>query len=269
MTYHAVPRTISCPPRNKSRWPHFLSVALLTACAATGFASSLPWFTSVEEAQKKARLDNKFLLLFFTESDFCGVCDKMKSEVFDPPEFAAFADVNLVMVQLDFPHEKPQDPGEKKMNRQIAQTLHIDTFPQVVVLDQNGKYMAQGGYAEGGAKGYIADLEKVPGMKHVDLDNLNLAAWTQPDPPHKPAAFVPVAPAAPVRYEQLALKAISGGKDRRFAMINNETFRVGDTAKVKVQDLKIQVTCKEIREDSVLITADGKPMELKLGRQSK
>ena len=43
-------------------------------------------------------------------------------------------------------------------------------------------------------------------------------------------------------------------------------WMAGETAKIKVQDGKVEVCCKEIREDSVLITVDGKPMELKLGQ---
>jgi hypothetical protein len=40
----------------------------------------------------------------------------------------------------------------------------------------------------------------------------------------------------------------------------------GETAKVSVEDRTVVVSCKEIRDDSVLITCDGKSMELKLGK---
>ena len=80
---------------------------------------------------------------------------------------------------------------------------------------------------------------------------------------------MPIAPATPTQYAELALKGISGSKDRRMALINNETLMVGETAKIKVQDNRVEVCCKEIREDSVLITIDGKPMELKLGQHQK
>jgi len=39
---------------------------------------------------------------------------------------------------------------------------------------------------------------------------------------------------------------------------------VGETASVKTGDTETVVTVKEIRDDSVLIAADDKPMELKL-----
>ena len=74
--------------------------------------------------------------------------------------------------------------------------------------------------------------------------------------------------ARPNYYAALALKAISGAPGDRMAMINGETFAVGDTAKVRVRDTRVAVVCKEIREDSVLITVDGKPCELKLGAKT-
>jgi hypothetical protein len=47
-------------------------------------------------------------------------------------------------------------------------------------------------------------------------------------------------------------------------LINNASLVAGETAKVRAEDKQVVVLCKEIREDSVLITCDGKPMELKL-----
>ncbi len=69
----------------------------------------------------------------------------------------------------------------------------------------------------------------------------------------------------PELYPELALKVISGAPGHRMAQINNQTLMVGESGKVRVRDTKVEVVCKEIREDSVLITVDGKPMELKLG----
>ncbi len=56
---------------------------------------------------------------------------------------------------------------------------------------------------------------------------------------------------------QLALKGISGLKNRRFALINNQTIGVGETATVKVGLALIKVHCWEIRENSVVISMEG------------
>jgi hypothetical protein len=79
--------------------------------------------------------------------------------------------------------------------------------------------------------------------------------------------FKPVPPTVPIHYGPLALKAISGTKERRMVLINNASMMAGETAKVRAQDQEVVVCCKEIREDSVLITCDGRPMELNLAHR--
>jgi hypothetical protein len=167
---------------------------------------------------------------------------------------------------VDFPHHKPQSAQQQELNQRLAQTLSIQGFPTIVILDQNGRAVGRLGYRPGGPKPFIAELQKIPGLipgaPRVVTPNV-----LQQDPPRKPVIFVPIAPSTPTRYNELALKAISGVKGSRMALINNENFKVGDIANVKFQDKHIEVCCKEIREDSVLITADGKTMELKLGKR--
>ena len=50
-------------------------------------------------------------------------------------------------------------------------------------------------------------------------------------------------------------------------LINNASMMTGETAKVRAEDKEVVVVCKEIRADSVLITCNGKPMELRLGNR--
>jgi hypothetical protein len=66
------------------------------------------------------------------------------------------------------------------------------------------------------------------------------------------------APAAPpVRYTNLVLQNISGPKSHRFALVNNQTLAVGDTARVKLGDSEVRVHCMEIRDRSVIVSVDG------------
>ncbi|MDB6066695.1 MAG: trxA [Pedosphaera sp.] len=237
-----------------------LLICLGLMAAVLPAVAEVEWTTDVPGAIAKARAENKTVLLDFTGSDWCSWCKRLKSEVFDQPEFAQFAQANLVMVEVDFPQNKPQDAALKQRNEQLAQNFHIKGFPTVVLLNGDGKQIGGGGYVEGGAKKFISILEEVPGLKHD-------GAGQQADTVHHgPAPFVPIAPTTPTRYTVLALKGISGAPEQRMALINNQTFMVGETAKVKVQDAKVEVFCKEIREDSVLVTVDGKPQELKLGK---
>ncbi|MDB6112425.1 MAG: thioredoxin, partial [Pedosphaera sp.] len=211
-----------------------LIMTLALICSALpALAAEVDWLTDVEAAQTKARRESKFALLDFTGSDWCGWCMKLKKEVFDTPEFAAFAKQNLVMVEVDFPHHKSQSPAQKQIYAKLAQTLQIQGFPTIVVLDQNGRAVGRLGYMAGGPKAFIAELQKIPGL----LPGTPGVATTttvepEPEPVRKPVEFVPIAPALPNHYDQLSLKGISGTKDHRLAMINNQSLMVGETAKV-------------------------------------
>ncbi|MDB6017042.1 MAG: trxA [Pedosphaera sp.] len=236
-----------------------------TCATLSVMGAELEWLTDLPAAKAKAQRENKFVLLDFTGSDWCGWCMKLKKEVFDQPEFAAFANANLIMVEVDFPRHTSLAPAQQQANERLARTYNIEGYPTIILLKPNGQFAGQTGYLAGGPKAYAANLEKITGLKHMDLAAAAKPAEPdQPEAPRKPVVFVPVAPAVPNHYDALALKGISGPKDRRLAIINNETFMVGDTAKVRVQDTRIEVVCQGIREDSVLITADGKQMELKL-----
>ena len=224
---------------------------LLLAAAHCGAAE---WLTDFDLAQKKAQAEHKAIFLDFTGSDWCHWCMKLKSEVFDQPEFASYADANLILVEVDFPHRTQLSAAQQAANHSLAQKYGIQGYPSVIVLNSSGEQIGRTGYHPGGPKAFISDLEKMPGMKpSVGLAN----KVSEPSPPQ----FVPV---VPNHYDQLALKGISGSATRRMALINGETFLAGETSKVRVKDGKVDVTCKEIRIDSVLLTVEGKTLELKL-----
>jgi thioredoxin-related protein len=210
---------------------------------------------------QKAKQENKIVLLDFTGSDWCGWCMKLKHDVLDQPEFTEFAQTNLVLVEVDFPHHKQLEQTRQEANNKLAQTYHVTGFPTIVVLNREGQALGEvEGYLPGGPHPFVTKLAQ---FLNLELKDDKTSETTEP--PRKPMVFQLPPQAAPIRYESLALKGISGTKQRRMALINNQTLMVGETASVKVQDRHVEVCCKEIRDDSVLITADGKPVELKLG----
>jgi len=119
------------------------------------------WLTNYDEAKTKAKSDNKFLLLDFTGSDWCGWCKRLNAEVFSKPQFQDYAAKNLVLVELDFPRAKPQTEEVKKQNMQLASQYQIEGFPTIVVLNADGRKIGELGYMEGGAEAFIAAIEKL------------------------------------------------------------------------------------------------------------
>lgn len=70
---------------------------------------------------------------------------------------------------------------------------------------------------------------------------------------------VPVNTNAPLgAMPDLVLKGISGGKDRRLALLNNRTVEVGEELEMNHK----KVRCVEIRERSVVISIDGQSKEI-------
>src|SRR2546426_275484 len=150
---------------------------------------------------------------------------KLKSEVFDKPEFADFAQAKLVMVEVDFPHYKAMAHLQRQGNAQLAKTYHVTGYPTIVVLNQDGQPLGRLGYVAGGPKAFIAKLESVARVTNRTAQKPPLS---EPEPPRKPVVFTPVPPAVPIHYGTLALKGISGTKERRMVLINNASLMAGE-----------------------------------------
>jgi len=136
-------------------------VASLVVVAAN--AAELNWLTSLPEAQAKAKAENKLVLMDFTGSDWCGWCIKLNKEIFSQPEFAAYADKNLVLVELDFPNKKPQSDDLKAANKALAKEYGIRGYPTIIVLNSAGEQVGKLGYMKGGPEAFIAELDKLKG----------------------------------------------------------------------------------------------------------
>jgi protein disulfide-isomerase len=107
-------------------------------------------------------------MLFFTGSDWCGWCIRLQREVFQKPEFEPWAKENVVLVDLDFPSKKKQDPKIKEQNQKLQKQFGIRGYPTVVFVTpvkENKSYKlieigaGQGrtGYMKGGPKVWCSD----------------------------------------------------------------------------------------------------------------
>ena len=109
------------------------TIALFTllVVAQLGFAqkAALTWHTDINEASAIAKKENKPMMLFFTGSDWCGWCVRLQKEVFNTPEFEKWAKENVVLVELDFPKNKPQSEAIKTQNRALQQQFAVRGYP--------------------------------------------------------------------------------------------------------------------------------------------
>jgi protein disulfide-isomerase len=136
----------------------FLALAIL-GLSVSAFSQESVWMTDYAKAVDLAKSQNKAILLDFTGSDWCGWCMKMKQETLDTPAFKHYAQKNLVLVEVDYPHNKAQTEQEKQQNQKLGKQFEITGYPAFVLLDKDGKELGrQGGYLQGGPSAFIAKL---------------------------------------------------------------------------------------------------------------
>ena len=129
--------------------------------------STLNWHTDLNKAVNISISENKPMMLFFTGSDWCGWCIRLKKEVFNYPEFEAWTKDNVVLVELDFPRRKTIDPKTLNQNRELARIFGVSGYPTVWFvnpqkLDSNKlNFIKLGklGYLAGGTNKWISAAE--------------------------------------------------------------------------------------------------------------
>jgi protein disulfide-isomerase len=135
---------------------------LFALLATSAIAAAADWQTDYGKALEMAKSQNKQVLLDFTGSDWCGPCIELRKRVFSRPDFGAYADKNLILVEIDYPQRKKQSPELKQQNEKLSRQYGIDEkgFPTIVLLDPNGKAVREfTGYDGETTAGLIAWIE--------------------------------------------------------------------------------------------------------------
>ena len=139
-----------------------LSIVLLAICALQQVsAEELQWLTDLPKAQAQAKTEKKLVFIDFNGSDWCAPCKQLRS-VLSSKDFADYAKANLVLVDIDFPHQKEQSEELKKANTGLSEKYNVEAFPTTVILDADGKELKREvGFGGQKAKELIAELEKL------------------------------------------------------------------------------------------------------------
>jgi thioredoxin-related protein len=116
----------------------FLS-AMVVFGLTTGFSQK--WGTDLDQALAQANKENKHVLLFFTGSDWCPPCKRMKADIYSSQVFSNFANKELILVMADFPRRPENKLSESlaKKNYVLAERFGARSFPTSVILDKKGK----------------------------------------------------------------------------------------------------------------------------------
>jgi len=116
------------------------------------------WSNNANDVFAKAKAEKAPIMMNFTGSDWCIWCKRIKAEIFETPEFKAWAkEKNLQLLELDFPRNKKQSDELKAQNNSLKNEVGIKGFPTLIII-ANGK-MIRTGYVKGGPKAWIESVE--------------------------------------------------------------------------------------------------------------
>ena len=133
---------------------------MVVSVLLAGYAFGGEWREDFDQALATAKEQNKYVLVDFSGSDWCGWCIKLDKEVFSQPAFKDYAEKNLVLALLDFPRRKEQAEALKKRNADLLEKYGVEGFPTVLVLSPDGDVVGRTGYMPGGPEAYIKHVQK-------------------------------------------------------------------------------------------------------------
>lgn len=124
------------------------------------------WLTDYDQALALSKSSGKPLFMDFTGSDWCPGCKLLKTEVFESPEFAAWAARSVILLELDFPRNKPQPAKEVEQNLKLNEKYLVEGFPTVIIVGIDGKELVRATYQPNvSAQRWIEVVAKAAGLQ--------------------------------------------------------------------------------------------------------
>ena len=119
---------------------------ILCSITLVSFTTISGWNTNVEVAKKKATEEDKYILLNFSGSDWCGNCIRLEMELFSKDTFIDFAQENLVLLNADTPIKKKNKLSAEQVihNEKLAEKFNPDgVFPKTIILNSKGELVGE------------------------------------------------------------------------------------------------------------------------------
>jgi thioredoxin-related protein len=129
--------------------------------------SSLGWYSDYEQAKIDAGSSGKYVMLYFSGSDWCKPCIQLNKSIIDTDTFSEYATGIFVPVKLDFPKMKKNKHSKKMVdhNEALAEKYNPNgVFPLLVFLDKNEQMIGFTGFTDVSPGAYVTIIEKIIGQ---------------------------------------------------------------------------------------------------------
>jgi len=149
-----------------------LTIALFqinTLSAQEKEASKLNWIADFENAKQIAKTENKPIMIFFTGSDWCGICKMLDKDFLSSEKFINIAKEKLVLYKADFPRRTDLVSDIQKqinisLDKKYSKTRNKRAFPTIVFINADGIEL---GFLE--SYNYIHDTSRHYGLLNTVL----------------------------------------------------------------------------------------------------
>lgn len=125
---------------------------------------------SLNEAKTIATQESKRIMIVFSGSDWCVPCMRLEKEILSQPEFINSEAKKLVLLRADFPTRNKNinliSKPQQAINAKLFQTYNPKgIFPLVVLLDSNGKVLAETSYKSMSSGDYASYIDHLISSK--------------------------------------------------------------------------------------------------------
>ena len=150
--------------KTEIRWAMIaLCACVSVAATAAKLSKSVPrgWGEDFAAAQKAAAAGDKYILLAFSGSDWCGWCVKMDKDIYSDKKFVREAKKDFELVLIDMPQNQDiLSPLAKQQNRGLLKKYGIRGFPCSILVHPDGTEAKRfSGYQSGGPEAFLAALK--------------------------------------------------------------------------------------------------------------
>lgn len=116
------------------------------------------WHDEVEDALEESKALNLPVFVLITAPEWCGYCVKLEDEILKKSEFKRFANMNLVLLEVDCSASGSHDKWKKK-NPEMAKKCPATGYPTAFLIGVDGSVLGTFGYQKVSPDKYAASIK--------------------------------------------------------------------------------------------------------------
>jgi len=227
-------------------------------------AAQVKTVADLDGLKAQAYRGKRLVLLSITSSDpGCWQCKKIAKDFLADREFTEWVERYAVLGEIDL---ATKSSAARQTMLSTVYAAHAGPVPSLVLVHPDGRRLAQAPHESWPVSQSLADFQSIYAREMEGAANagLTVTVTNRPvarsnGPPKSAELLWNPAGAKPVQYSGLKLKNIAQSGHGRFALINDQTLMIGETAKVTSDGARLTVKLIEIRDESVVVLLEGDP----------